>query len=277
MPARYMITKLNAMSEQQEIQNKISFWQIVILVLSVYVLLALAAEWILTLPSQALILLRWIDAGICIVFILDFFWQLWRSANRLRFLKWGWIDLVSSIPFLPLARWGRLVRIARILKVLRSVRSAKALLGMIFQSRMKGAFLSVALATVVLIIVSSVAILICETSPDSNITTAGDALWWAFSTVTSVGYGDFYPVTLEGRLVAAVLMTAGVALFSTLTAYIVSLFIVFRNDNNRDNREILAELQKLRQDVNEALKKKPADDSSDHESEAPCGKPLTPK
>ncbi len=52
-----------------------------------------------------------------------------------------------------------------------------------------------------------------------NITMAGDAFWWAFSTVTSVGYGDFYPVTLEGRLVAAVLMTAGVALFSTLTAY----------------------------------------------------------
>jgi len=256
------------MDKQSEYQNAVSFWQVVILVLSVYVLFALTLEWLFPLPDQALILLRWIDAAICMVFILDFFWQLWRSTNRLRFLKWGWIDLVSSIPFLPLARWGRLARIARILRVMRSVRSGKALLGMIFQSRMRGAFLSVALATVVLIIVSSVAILICETSPDSNITTAGNAFWWAFSTVTSVGYGDFYPVTLEGRLVAAVLMTAGVALFSTLTAYIVSLFIVFRNDNNRDNREILAELQKLRQDIDEALKKKPTDGSSSHENKA---------
>lgn len=254
------------MDKQSEYQNTVSFWQIVILVLSIYVLFALTLEWLFPLPDQALILLRWIDAGICLVFIGDFFIRLFRVKNKLQFLKWGWIDLVSSIPFLPLARWGRLARIARILMVMRSVRSAKALLTMIFQSRMKGAFLSVALTTVVLIIVSSVAILICETSPDSNITTAGDALWWAFSTVTSVGYGDFYPVTLEGRLVAAVLMTAGVALFTTLTAYIVSLFIVFQNDNGRNNREILAELQKLRQDIGEALKKRSSDDSSDHET-----------
>jgi len=250
------------MNKQDENQSTIGFWQMVILVLSVYVLLALAAEWIFTVPEQVLILLRWIDTAICLVFIGDFFVRLFQADNKLRFLKWGWIDLVSSIPFLPLARWGRLARVARILRLMRSVRSAKALLQMIFQNRMRGAFLSVALATVVLVIVSSVAILICETSPGSNITTAGDAFWWAFSTITSVGYGDFYPVTLEGRLVAAVLMTAGVALFTTLTAYMVSLFVSFNRANDQDNQAILDEVRKLRKTVEEELLKKKADDVS---------------
>ncbi len=226
------------------------------MVLSVYVLLALALELVLALPPQVLILLGWIDFAICIVFIVDFFRQLWRAQNKLGFLKWGWIDLVSSIPFLPLARWGRLARVARILMLMRSVRSFRALLGMIFQSRMRGAFLSVALATVVLVLLSSVAILLCETSPDSNITTAGNAFWWAFSTVSSVGYGDFYPVTLEGRLVAAVLMTAGVAMFTTLTAYIISLFVNFNRANGPDNQVILDEVRKLRKAVEEELLKK---------------------
>jgi len=250
------------MKNQNESQGVINFWQIVILVLSVYVLLAIAAEWIFRLPKQILILLRWIDAGICLVFIGDFFIRLFRAESKLKFLKWGWIDLVSSIPFLPLARWGRLVRAARILTLLRSARSFKAFLGVIFQSRMKGTFSAVVLTTLVLVILSSIAILICETSPASNITTAGNAFWWAFSTVTSVGYGDFYPVTLEGRLVAAVLMTAGVALFTTLTAYIVSVFLSLdRRDDQEDNRLLLDEVRELKKTVGKIIneQKRPDD------------------
>jgi voltage-gated potassium channel len=238
-------------------QSAVNFWQVVILALSVYVLLALAAEWLFALPEQVLVLLRWIDAGICLVFIADFFVRLFYAESKLRFLKWGWIDLVASIPFLPLARWGRLVRVARILMLLRSARSAKAFLEVIFQSRIKGTFLSVVLTTAVLVMVASVAILICETGPAANIKTAGDALWWAFSMVTSVGYGDYYPVTLEGRLIAAVLMTAGVAMFTTLTAYIISLFLSFnqREKEDRDSRAILEELHKLRKDVDKIIDK----------------------
>ena len=61
------------MTEQQNNQNAVGFWQVVILVLSVYVLLALALELVLALPPQVLILLGWIDFAICIVFIVDFF------------------------------------------------------------------------------------------------------------------------------------------------------------------------------------------------------------
>jgi len=72
---------------------------------------------------------------------------------------------------------------------------------------------------------SSIAILQVETDPRSNIKTAEDALWWSYTTITTVGYGDLYPVTAEGRLIAIVVMTFGVGLFGTFTAYIASVFV----------------------------------------------------
>lgn len=85
--------------------------------------------------------------------------------------------------------------------------------------------LSVLVITILLIIFSSISILSVEKAPNSNIKTADDAIWWTMTTITTVGYGDRYPVTLEGRLIGIVLMVSGVGLFGTYTAYIASLFI----------------------------------------------------
>lgn len=77
-----------------------------------------------------------------------------------------------------------------------------------------------------MIIFSSIAILEVEDAPESNIKTAEDAIWWTYTTITTVGYGDKYPVTTEGRLIAMTLMTFGVGLFGTFTAYISSMFVM---------------------------------------------------
>jgi voltage-gated potassium channel len=76
-----------------------------------------------------------------------------------------------------------------------------------------------------MIISSSIAILELETAKESNIKTAEDALWWTYTTITTVGYGDKYPVTTEGRILAMVLMTFGVGFFGTFTAYVASIFV----------------------------------------------------
>ena len=62
--------------------------------------------------------------------------------------------------------------------------------------------------------------------PEANIDTGDDAFWWAFVTMTMVDYGDRYPVTLWGRVVATVLMTVGVGLFGVLTSYLTTTFVV---------------------------------------------------
>jgi voltage-gated potassium channel len=80
-------------------------------------------------------------------------------------------------------------------------------------------------------------------NPESSINTPEEALWWAFVTVTTVGYGDFYPVTTLGRIVAVLLMVSGVGLFGSFAAYIGSLFVADRNEE--DNRDQLADRETL--------------------------------
>ncbi|WP_372171412.1 potassium channel family protein, partial [Vibrio sp. 10N.222.49.C9] len=97
----------------------------------------------------------------------------------------------------------------------------------LFRNRRSGTFSIVASVSVLVVIFGAIGILQFEKGlPDSNIHSAGDALWWSFVTITTVGYGDFYPVTTQGRLVAAILMTAGVGLFGTFTGLVANWFMI---------------------------------------------------
>ena len=129
------------------------------------------------------------------------------------------------MPAFPLLRWGRLFRIARILRVLRGFRAAKILAGFILDRRVESTFLAASLVTLLLLVISSVGVLQFERVPEANIKTASDAFWWALATITTVGYGDRYPVSHEGRLVGAVLMIAGVGLFGTFAGFVASWFL----------------------------------------------------
>jgi voltage-gated potassium channel len=225
--------------------EKLPFFQFLILILSVYVLGALFAQTVFVLPAQVNLLIERIDFAICLVFIADFFIRLYKAPSKMSFLKWGWIDLVSSIPLFDFLRWGRLVRIVRILRILRAFRSTKVLLSYYFNNRARGTFAAVAMISLVMVIFSSIAILNLENTPESNIKTPSDALWWAFATITTVGYGDRFPVTHEGRLVAALLMTAGVGLFGTFTAYVASLFM--EAEHKKEESEIQTLIHEVRQ------------------------------
>jgi len=204
---------------------KLSLFQILILILSVYVLCALFVQTVFVLPAQVDLLIESLDFAICLLFIADFFARLYKAPSKMSFLKWGWIDLVSSMPMFDFLRWGRLVRIVRILRILRAFRSTKVLLSNYFNNRAKGTFAAVTMISLLMVIFSSIAILNLENTPESNIKTPSDALWWSFATITTVGYGDRFPVTHEGRFIAALLMTTGVGLFGTFTAYVASLFM----------------------------------------------------
>jgi voltage-gated potassium channel len=103
----------------------------------------------------------------------------------------------------------------------------------IFKSRAQGAFTTVAVLAIFMIIFSSIAILQVEDDPASNIKTAEDAIWWSYVTITTVGYGDRYPVTTEGRIIACMLMTMGVGLFGTFSGLVSSWLIADREKNNQ--------------------------------------------
>lgn len=212
-------------AESKSTETKMGLVNVLVVLLSLYVLCALIVETVIPLSEETARLLNYIDHFICGFFLLEFFFRFFRAESKLQFLKWGWIDFVSSIPMVDFLRAGRVLRLIRLLRVIRAFRTTHNLMQHIFVSRAQGAFTSLAVLAVLMVMFSAIAILQVETVPESNIRTAEDAIWWAYVTITTVGYGDKYPVTLEGRLIAAVLMTVGVGLFGTFTAFVASWFV----------------------------------------------------
>jgi voltage-gated potassium channel len=198
---------------------------LIVIILSIYVLGALLVDTIFILDPETSALLNYFDNGICAFFILTFSIRFYKADNKLKFMRWGWIDLVASIPMVDFLRAGRIFRLIRLLRVARAFRSTHQVLNHIFRNKAKGALTTVSILAMLIIIFSAIAILQVEKDPDSNIKTAEDAIWWAYVTITTVGYGDKFPVTSEGRIIAAILMTTGVGLFGTFTAFVSSLFV----------------------------------------------------
>ena len=206
-------------------KQELGFLDLLIMVLSIYVLAALVVDTFVPLRPEVSHMLHVIDTLVCVIFLFEFLYRFAKAESKLKFMKWGWIDLLASIPNVNFLRIGRVARLFRLFRIVRAFRSTHFLVSYIFRDRIKGAFTSVVILSVLVIMFSSIGVLSFETAPNSNIKTAGDALWWAFTTITTVGYGDLYPVTTEGRIIAVILMITGVGLFGTFTGFVTSWFM----------------------------------------------------
>lgn len=235
-------------------------FQMVILVLSIVVLGALVADTVWTPPAEVSRVLQFVDFGVCIVFLVDFVVRFRAAKSKLAFMKWGWIDLLASIPAVHLLRWGRLLRLVRVLRILRGLRSLRLFSRLIFAHRTRGGVASVALIAFLVITFSSIGILICEEhAPNANIHNAEDAVWWSVTTVTTVGYGDKYPVTQTGRVIAMILMVSGVGLFGTLSGIVATFFLGESDEKKSDPvTELATEVRALREEVARLRERLPA-------------------
>jgi voltage-gated potassium channel len=200
-------------------------FQLALFVLSVLLLFGLGAEMLLPVPPEVVRLIFYIDFAICVFLLVDFVVRFSAAESKLRFMKWGWIDLVASIPVVESLRWGRLFRIIRVIRLVIAFRSVRHFLGALFGNRRQAGMASLLVFTVLVVSFASTGILLAETSPESNIRTAEDAIWWAMTTITTVGYGDRYPVTNAGRIVASVTMLSGIGVFGALSGVAASYFI----------------------------------------------------
>lgn len=221
-------------------------YQLFMLFLCVYAIVALTLGVVLPVGDEVKGVLKYADFAVCGFFFVDFLFCLHKAPNKLRyFFTWGWIDLLSSVPMIDAFRVGRLARLLRIIRVLRGLRATKVISSYFVGRRAESTLLVVVTVTFTMLVFASIAILNFEAEADGNIKTAEDALWWAATTVTTVGYGDRYPVTLEGRAVAVMLMTVGVGLFGTLSGVVAAWFLVPQRQGNND------ELAELRMSVDE--------------------------
>lgn len=149
------------------------------------------------------------------LFVIDYVARLALSRDRHAFVRGNVLDLV--IIALPLLRPLRLLRLVALLSVLNRY-AGGSLRGRVA--------IYVAGSTSLILFVASLAVLDAERGDkDANIATFGDAVWWAATTVTTVGYGDRFPVTTAGRFIAGGLMLAGIALLGIVTASFASWLI----------------------------------------------------
>lgn len=178
-----------------------------------------------------------VDLGISIFLLLDFFSRLIRAKNKRVYLitRYGWLDFIGSLPITGL-RVARLIRTLIDFRKLRS-KDFKAMGNVVVEKRAESTLLSVLLLTVIVLELGGIAIINAENgAPGANIKTSSDALWWGYVTVTTIGYGDRYPVTTDGRLVGVMVMTVGVGLFSVITSYLADWFRRPRSPRRSERR-----------------------------------------
>ena len=155
------------------------------------------------------------NIAIWLIFVVDYLARVYLALDRGRFIRTHVLDLiVIAVPFL---------RPFRLLRLFAIVASTSRRAGGLIVRRVT---LYVVGVTVVVTTVGAVLVYDAERRAEgANIVTLGDSLWWAITTVVTVGYGDRYPVTPTGRAVAAVLMVTGVALIGTVTAAVAAWFV----------------------------------------------------
>lgn len=185
--------------------------------------------------------------GAWAAFAVDYAVRLSLSVDRPVFVRTNVFDLL--VVALPVLRPLRLLRLVSLLSVLNRYAGAS------LRGRVA---VYLAGASGLVLLVAALAVLDAEQdAPDANITGFGDALWWAMTTVTTVGYGDRFPVTATGRFVAAGLMLCGIALIGVVTASLASWLIERVSEveeeaqaaTRRDLGALTAEVSALRAEV----------------------------
>jgi voltage-gated potassium channel len=229
------------------------------LVLTVVSLLIMVAL-LLPLNDATLTTLAVYDNVVCVIFLVDFAMNLSRSHPKRDYFigRRGWLDLLGSIPslgflrFTALFRLARLSRFARIMRLLQGKGKRDLVLDVVQHRGQYAAFITI-LAALIVLTISSVLVLQFESrSPDANITDGGNALWWAIVTITTVGYGDTYPVTGLGRIVGMLVMLAGVGIIGALASILASVLVSSPSDGSDETTSdaaIRAELAGIREEL----------------------------
>jgi voltage-gated potassium channel len=212
---------------------KSNSYTIVVLILTLFSLAIMAVQFLLPEGSQTWDLVNFYNNLTCIFFLVDFaLHMIAEPVKRDYFIgQKGYFDLLGSVPSFGFSQYTALLRIFRLSRLFRLRRfmnpeNRQLLKTEILDNRGSYAALLTVLMAMMVISIGSIFVVFFESqSPDANITTGGDGIWWAIVTITTVGYGDRFPVTLGGRSTAVFVMFAGVGIIGALASILASLLI----------------------------------------------------
>lgn len=207
---------------------------VALMMLALLWLPVLIIPWVTKLPHDVAETFTAIDLFVWAVFVVDYLVRFYLVPDRRRFFTHHLLDLtIVVVPFFRPLRALRLVRLlnlGRVVVILGvALRRSKSIL------THKGLHF-VLLTVVAMVFVCAGLVLVFERNAHgSNIHNFPDALWWAIVTVTTIGYGDHFPVTEQGRAVAVVMLLVGIGLIGVLTATVASFFVTQNADKERND------------------------------------------
>lgn len=189
---------------------------------------------LLPLDTDTLRLLQFYDNLICFIFLLDFLVNLRGASRKSEYFirQRGWLDLVGSIPSLGVVfKYSGLLRLARLSQAERIWRHRRrqgreGLVTDVLQHRHRYVGYITILLTIIVLTTASALVLQFESrAPGASITTGWEALWFSIVTITTVGYGDYSPVTFFGRVTAMFVMFSGIGIIAVLASLLSRLLI----------------------------------------------------
>lgn len=169
------------------------------------------------------------------IFAVDLAVKIIVAPARIRYVRRHWLEvLVVVVPFF------RSLRIVRVFMF-----GSRAF----FQIRRLVSVDYLLVYGLGMVIISATIVTSVESGKESSITSFPDALWWSWVTVTTVGYGDMFPITLAGRMIATMLMLVGIGLFGGLTANLATLLLRSERSNEPVVDELVTEVRGLREEI----------------------------
>ncbi|SFT46268.1 ion transporter [Arthrobacter sp. ov118] len=166
------------------------------------------------------------NAVFSVIFVADFLYRIFTapSAAAYFFKHFGWADLLASV---PLAQFKilRVFRLIRVYRLLREVGIRTVGRALIKDRAGSSLYVLLVMGIFVLEFGSLTMLRVEQGARGANITSASDAIWYTIVTISTVGYGDQYPVTDAGRIIGAGIIVVGVGIFGTFTGYLANFFL----------------------------------------------------
>ena len=179
-----------------------------------------------------------------LLFLYDFFRDLYHSESKINHIKTHYIDFISSIPTFSIFRIGRIFRIIRILRL---VRSGKIIYGFIDKYNAKSAFENIVILNFIVLGFSTFSVYQLEKGINPDISTLGESLWWCINTIMTVGFvQDIILISIEGKVFSIILIISGLLLFGTFISFITDYFVKDQDlkDSVNDMNSKISELEK---------------------------------
>lgn len=194
---------------------------------------------------QMLGVLVGLDTLACAFFIGEWLYELKRARNKANYIATHFLHLLGAIPFVATLRWLRVLRLVRLLRFVKLGIQVMRLWQAWTMQLVRNPFATLGTPALVVLVISATAFYDFERGFNPQLRHYIDALWWACVTMTTIGYGDIYPVTLGGRCISAITMLFGIGLIGSFTAAVASSILRGPDPAGPDLQDVILKLEEL--------------------------------